>query len=67
MTRRHPGRHGATRTFLIPALLALATLTGLIAGLLGDGVRDTVAALGLAAPLVAIGLGRCLSWRRRDH
>jgi hypothetical protein len=39
-------------TFGIPAALALASGTALIAGLLGDGVNDVVAWVGLAAPLV---------------
>lgn len=42
-------------TFGIPIVLAVATIVALIAGLLGDGVADAVAWLGLALPLVAIG------------
>jgi hypothetical protein len=53
MSRRP--RRGALRTFAIPAAIAALTLTGLIAGLLGDGVWDVIAWAGLAVPLVAMG------------
>jgi hypothetical protein len=51
MSRRP--RHGVVRTFAIPAAIAVLTLTGLIAGLLGDGIWDVIAWLGLAAAPVA--------------
>jgi hypothetical protein len=48
------------RPLLVPLLLAIASLAGLVAGLLGEGPWDMVAWLGLAAPLAAI----TWSWRR---
>lgn len=44
------------RTFAIPAVLALTSLVALVVGLLGDGVIDLVCWIGIALPLVAIGL-----------
>ena len=67
MSRRHGPRHGWRRIFALPALLALATLIGLVAGLLGDGGHDMIAAIALATPLAAIAIGRLLSALRRDH
>ncbi len=57
VTRRHKPRR-ARRTFAIPLAIGGATLIGLIAGLLGDGLPDVVAWIGLAVSLAAIG------WRR---
>jgi amino acid permease len=47
-------------TFAVPALLALATLVGLVVALVDDGAADIVGWVGLALPLVAI----ALAWRR---
>tara|TARA_R100001163_G_C4956688_1_gene122202 strand:- start:34 stop:246 length:213 start_codon:yes stop_codon:yes gene_type:complete len=40
--------------FAIPLFLALLTLVGLIAGLLGDGLSDILSWAGLFFPLAAI-------------
>ena len=40
--------------FIKPALIGVATLAGLAAGLLGDGVYDGLAWLGLLVPVVVI-------------
>jgi cyanate permease len=48
-------------TFAMPALLGAATVIGLVAALTGDGWRDALGWIGLAAPVAAIGWG----WRRR--
>lgn len=42
-------------TFAIPALIAAATLVGLVVALTGDGWRDAVAWLALAIPVAAVG------------
>lgn len=44
------------RTLVIPGLIAVATLVGLVAGLLGDGANDLIAWLGVGLPLAVIGL-----------
>lgn len=41
-------------TFGIPILLALITAVALVAALLGDGIFDVVAWLGLAMPLLIV-------------
>ncbi len=51
---RHPVRRTALAIFRAPLLIAVATLTGLVAGLLGDGVRDWIAWAGIGAPVAAI-------------
>jgi cyanate permease len=42
-------------TFALPAILAIASLLGLIVALAGDGWRDAVTWLTLALPAVAVG------------
>ena len=42
--------------FGIPLLLAACSLVGLVSALPGDGWRDIVAWVGLAVPVLAIGL-----------
>ena len=55
--------------FAKPAVIAVATLAGLAAGLLGDGVYDGLAWLGLLVPVIVIVLAlarrRPLATRRR--
>ena len=41
-------------TFAIPALIAAASLIGLVAALTGDGWRDALAWIGLLVPVFAI-------------
>ena len=57
MSRLSPNRRHNTpaRIFAVPVLIALTSLIGLIAALLGDGVLDVVSWVGLAVPLVIIG------------
>ncbi len=43
-------------TFGIPIVLALISAAALVAGLLGDGVVDVIAWVGLAVPLIVIAL-----------
>ncbi len=50
-------RHRDGRPLAVPAGLALATGIGLFAGLLGDGMWDAIAAVGLAMPVAAIAAG----------
>ncbi|WP_133491992.1 hypothetical protein [Alcanivorax sp. 24] len=57
MSRLSPKRRHNTpaRIFAVPAMIALTSLIGLIAALLGDGVLDVVSWVGLAVPVVMIG------------
>ncbi|CAO3425142.1 hypothetical protein [Azospirillum doebereinerae] len=41
--------------FGIPVLIALVSIVGLVAALLGDGVFDAVSWVGLLVPLLVIG------------
>jgi len=52
-----PVKHHKTRwqIFAAPTLIALLSLVGLLAALLGNGVFDWVSWVGLAAPLVIVG------------
>jgi len=52
-----PVKHRKTRwqIFAAPTLIALLSLVGLLAALLGNGVFDWVSWVGLAAPLVIVG------------
>lgn len=47
--------HTPGRIFALPLLIAVLSLVGLIAALLGDGVMHGVAWLGLTAPVAAAG------------
>lgn len=49
------------RTFSAPGLLALVSGTGLVVALVGDGVLDVAACIGVAAPLAAIAWAWCKS------
>ncbi|UXY53504.1 hypothetical protein [Pseudomonas tohonis] len=44
-----------TRIFAVPALLAALTATGLVGALLGDGIWDALAWVGLGIP-AALGI-----------
>ena len=59
-----PGEHGLWATFRWPLLLALLSLAGLLAALLGDGVWDALGWL-LLAPALALGLQGLLKARMR--
>jgi len=54
------------RVWTAPLLLAAVTVSGLVAGLLADGVWDLVAAAALALPL-AVGLWYALRRARAPH
>lgn len=43
------------RVWTAPILVAIASLVGLIAGLLGDGVLDWIAWIGLGAAVAVLG------------
>ena len=45
------GRRSRRQIWTIPALLAVLTTAALVVGLLGDGVFDLLASLGLAVPV----------------
>ncbi len=42
------------RVFAVPAVIAVVGLVGLVSALTGDGWRDGIAWLGLAAPVAAV-------------
>lgn len=48
-----PAPKRALPVFRIPLLLAAVTVVGLVAGLLGDGLPDVLAWLGLGLPVLA--------------
>ena len=48
-------------TWTLPVLIALASLIGLVVGLVGDGAFDALGWIGLLSVLLAIGW----AWRRR--
>lgn len=54
MNARRPSLPGLMRVFGVPALIAVASLAGLVAALLGDGAFDATSWLGLSAPVAAI-------------
>jgi hypothetical protein len=55
-------RHGfaPARTLGVPALIAAATLAGLLIALLGDGVYDWIAWVALTVPVAIVILSRWL-------
>lgn len=55
MSKRTHNRRSAARTLAIPAALALVSLAGLIAGLLGEQAWDYLAWFGIGLPVVVIG------------
>ena len=59
--KRRTARGSYARVFAVPLALLLATLAGLVIGLTGDGVRDWLAWLLAALPLLAF----ALAWARR--
>jgi hypothetical protein len=64
---RPKGGYSLAQTFAWPLLLALLSLAALVAGLMGDGLFDVAAVIGLAVPtlLGVWKLVRALSPRRR--
>lgn len=59
---RRIGPQRAASVLAMPALLLIASLTGLILGLTGDGWRDVAASLFLALPVLIF----LRSWLRRS-
>jgi hypothetical protein len=56
-------RANLRRIFAVPLAIALLSLLGLISALTGDGWRDVLSWLGLAAPVLAV----CwAAWMRRS-
>jgi len=53
-------RQSLLAIFLLPTLLAIVTIVGLVAGLLGDGGEDIIASIGIGLPVLAtvVALGR---------
>ncbi len=47
-------RRSLAAVFAVPLALGLASLVGLVAALLGDGLYDGVSWVGLAAPLLVV-------------
>jgi hypothetical protein len=56
----------ARQVWRMPAALGVLSAAGLVAGLLGDGIWDTVAVLALAVPL-AVGASHALRPRKRQR
>lgn len=54
MSGRRGKRQSVWAIFAVPAVLAVASMAGLVAGLLGDGVYDAMAAAGLAVPMAGL-------------
>lgn len=54
-------RRSLARVFAIPLVLLVASLSGLILGLVGDGLPDLAASALLSVPLLAI----AVAWHRR--
>jgi uncharacterized membrane protein len=56
MSTRAPSRRpGLWAVFAVPIAIALLSVVGLVAALTGDGLRDVVSWLGLAAPVAVTG------------
>lgn len=60
-----PPARGYGRIFRWPAVLAVMTLVGLVAGLLGDGWHDGVAWIGLGVPVLICAWALCRRPRAR--
>ncbi|WP_244534527.1 hypothetical protein [Hyphomicrobium sp. CS1GBMeth3] len=52
-SRARAAERSLWRIFFAPALIALASSVGLISGLVGDGLMDAIAWIGLGAPVAA--------------
>lgn len=60
---RPAGTRPVWRIFAIPAVIAALSLVGLVSALTGDGLRDIISWIGLAAPVAAFIVSLC--FRRR--
>ncbi|HVK42536.1 MAG TPA: hypothetical protein VM471_08660 [Phenylobacterium sp.] len=54
-------RPSLVRTFGAPAIIAAASMVGLVSALLGDGLNNWISWIGLAVPVAAI----VWAWLRR--
>ena len=54
MKAKARGRRGLGAIFAVPLMLAAIGLVGLAAGLVGDGIWDVLAWVGLGAPVVLL-------------
>lgn len=57
------GARSVWRIFAIPTVIAVLSLVGLLSALTGDGLRDVVSWIALAAPVAAFIVSIC--FRRR--
>ena len=64
MTGSPPRRASLRRIFGVPLALAVVTLCGLLAALIGDGLWDYGSALALLVPLGVLGWKVVVAWRR---
>lgn len=55
MTKRVPKRQGLGAIFAIPLAIAMLSSVALVLALTGDGWRDVLSWVGLAAPVLAVG------------
>lgn len=64
MSRAHPkhGRH----IYRVPALIALASMIGLISALIGDGVFDAISWLALGAIIGTVIWAFAFRWKRAN-
>jgi len=52
--RRRPARASLHAVFAVPLANSLGSIVGLVSALTGDGARDALASIGLAAPVSAV-------------
>lgn len=52
--KHRPRSRSTAAIFAVPLLLAVASIIGLIAALLGDGLADLVSWIGLGLPVAAV-------------
>lgn len=55
MSRRVPKRHGLRAIFAVPLAIVVLSSVALVVALTGDGWRDVLSWIGLAAPVLAVG------------
>jgi uncharacterized membrane protein len=53
-------KQGLAAIFAVPLILAVLSSVALIVALTGDGWRDGLSWLGLAAPVLAVGWATCV-------
>jgi hypothetical protein len=55
MSARTPKRQGLGTIFAVPLAISVLSSAALVAALTGDGWRDIISWVGLAAPVLAVG------------